>query len=157
VPPEANLGQPAFGTGDGMQHDCAPSVNGSHSALNGTVAMEPDHNRLQKASQFYRDRFGAISVPLRARSKCPTLERWQEIRPTSAAEAAAYFTNPALNIGLLLGEASHNLADADLDCAEAIAVASTLLPTTAWKSGRHCLGPARRGGSRGFQSAGRPS
>ena len=69
-------------------------------------------------------------IPVPYRKKGPVLEGWQKLKITSET-ADQYFNARKMNIGVLLGEASHGLRDADLDCAEAIAAAPHILPPTA--------------------------
>ena len=78
---------------------------------------------------------GFTPVPIPHRSKAPTLRDWPQLRLT-AEEAVEHFNGAPQNIGILLGEASGNLVDIDLDCPEAIAAAAHLLPATPWVTGR---------------------
>lgn len=74
-------------------------------------------------------------IPLRSRSKNPDDRKgWQNERWTAADVPEKFLPN--LNIGLLLGEASNGLTDIDLDCPEAIALASSFLPNTSFIHGR---------------------
>ena len=76
----------------------------------------------------YRAR-GWCVVPIPARKKCPHLKGWTEL-DISADEIVEYFDQDPLNIGVLLGAASENLVDVDLDCDEACIAAEFLLPST---------------------------
>ena len=53
-----------------------------------------------------------------------------EFSRITEATAHRYFNGAAQNIGVLLGEASGDLVDLDLDCYEAVHMASSLLPPT---------------------------
>ena len=69
------------------------------------------------------------------RDKKPPLSDWQNLRITRET-ASKYFNGAPQNIGAILGEASGGLTDVDLDCDEAVAVASYFLPRTAAMFGR---------------------
>jgi len=79
-------------------------------------------------------RKGFSPVPVPYRSKKPVLDAWQQLEITIET-APAYFGNPALNIGVLLGD-KFGSADVDCDCPEAIAAARELLPETGLVFGR---------------------
>jgi len=68
------------------------------------------------------------------RSKKPIGEGWQDQRLELADLPREFFGDR--NIGLLLGGPSGGLADVDLDCNEALALAPAFLPTTAAIFGR---------------------
>jgi len=72
---------------------------------------------------------GWSPVPVPHKSKGPTANAWQKLRITEA-DAPQWFNGEAQNIGVLLGEASGGLTDADLDWPEARAAAPYLLPPT---------------------------
>src|SRR5262245_60892692 len=74
-------------------------------------------------------RRGWNPVPVHHRSKQPMGDAWQHRRITEAT-AAQWFNGNACNVGVQLGPASRGLTDVDLDCAEAIATASYILPPT---------------------------
>jgi hypothetical protein len=74
-------------------------------------------------------RRGWAPVPVPFRQKGPVIEGWQKLRLTERT-ARRYFNGGPLNVGVILGPASNNLADVDLDCDEAIAAAALLLPLT---------------------------
>lgn len=63
------------------------------------------------------------------RGKRPIGENWQHLRITEET-APQYFNGAGYNIGLLLGGASGGLTDVDLDCPEAIRIASYVLPVS---------------------------
>ena len=67
-------------------------------------------------------------VPVPFRSKKPVGDEWQ--RQDVTAENVDRLFHGRQNVGVQLGPRSRGLADIDLDCAEAIALASTFLPRT---------------------------
>jgi hypothetical protein len=71
-------------------------------------------------------------VPVPLREKNPGFDGWPQFRGT--AEDPRFKGDG--NLSLLLGIASHNLHDADLDAPEALAVADVFLDPTAMVSGR---------------------
>lgn len=73
-------------------------------------------------------------LPLRAFSKQPIAEAWQNMR-VATDDVPSLFTEQG-NIGLLLGDAGNGLIDVDLDSCEAIALAPEFLPATTFISGR---------------------
>ena len=77
---------------------------------------------------------GFLPLPLEPRSKATLRRGWQEFR-TSPERVAADFPADG-NLGVLLGEVSRGLTDADLDCEEARRLASAFLPRTELVSGR---------------------
>jgi len=90
-------------------------------------------------AQHYRER-GFCVLPVEYKGKRPfhgntLLRGWQKLR-LSAAELPAYFNGQPQNIGVLLGEASGQLVDVDLDCAEAVTLAPLFLPQTGATFGR---------------------
>lgn len=84
------------------------------------------------AARLYISR-GWCVVPIPAGRKAPAVEGWPNLR-IGLDDAARHFAGG--NIGVLLGPASGELADLDLDCAEAIALADLYLPATAAQFGR---------------------
>jgi putative DNA primase/helicase len=83
----------------------------------------------------YRDRgFSPIPVPLG--SKNPQLPGWSKLLLTRD-ELPDFFSDRLSNIGVLLGDASGGVVDIDLDCEEAIELASLFLPETGMIFGRH--------------------
>src|SRR5262245_58725684 len=77
------------------------------------------------AAKLYCSR-GYTPIPLRARTKHPIEEAWQELRPTAAALNGLFFESN-LNVGVNLGDASRGLVDIDLDCPEAIQIATLFI------------------------------
>ena len=72
---------------------------------------------------------GWCPIPIPSGMKCPRVRGWTELRITQKQVDAHFGTDP-LNIGILLGEASGDLVDVDLDCSEACAIAAYFLPPT---------------------------
>ena len=68
-------------------------------------------------------------IPLPYGAKSPTDNEWQRIKITET-NVHEYFNSDKQNIGVQLGPKSNGLADVDLDCPEAIALARHLLPST---------------------------
>ena len=78
---------------------------------------------------------GWSPIPVRFRGKKPLHDDWSKLRITRET-AARYFNGAQLNVGVLMGEASGGLADVDLDCPEALALAARFLPPTGSVFGR---------------------
>jgi Bifunctional DNA primase/polymerase, N-terminal/Prophage CP4-57 regulatory protein (AlpA) len=76
----------------------------------------------------YIDRHWA-PIPVPFKEKNPRITAWQKQRITRET-AGQYFNSAAQNIGVILGPASGGLTDIDLDCSEAIGLASYFLPRT---------------------------
>jgi bifunctional DNA primase/polymerase-like protein len=76
-------------------------------------------------------------VPVAFKGKCPTDgEGWQtEHFRLNPDQVRATWAVPH-NVGILLGPESRDLADVDLDCEEALALADEYLPAGAWIFGR---------------------
>ncbi|MDP9476639.1 MAG: phage/plasmid primase, P4 family, partial [Actinomycetota bacterium] len=87
-----------------------------------------------RAAQDYRRR-GLRVVPVKFRGKAPVHNEWQDSDLDEAA-IRADFEGVARNVGVILGEASGDLIDADLDCPEAVALAGSFLPPTEAVFGR---------------------
>jgi hypothetical protein len=87
---------------------------------------------------------GWSPIPIPYREKGPKITGWQALR-INAETAAHHFNGAPQNVGVLMGPLSQGLVDVDLDSAEAVAVASFLLPKTgaifgrASRSGSHYL------------------
>jgi len=86
---------------------------------------------------------GWSPVPIPFRQKKPVRNKWQNLRLT-AEEAPGLFNGAPQNIGVILGDASGNLVDADLDCREALALAGSFLPPTDSVFGRAGKGSSHR-------------
>ncbi|MGO9056244.1 MAG: DUF3987 domain-containing protein [Candidatus Binataceae bacterium] len=106
-------------------------------SLNGSVsnrANAPKSSRMA-AAQHYLERGWQI-VPLEPSGKKPIHGDWPNRRYGSDNVAQAFGAAPTPNLGLNLGEASQGLADVDLDCSEAVALAPAFLPATDSRFGR---------------------
>ena len=86
---------------------------------------------------------GWAPVPIPYRKKGPVLDEWPKLR-ISAVDAPEYFNGARQNVGVILGGASGNLADVDLDCPEALALADYLLPPSGSQFGRASTPRAHR-------------
>lgn len=80
-------------------------------------------------------RRGWMPLPVPHKSKNPNFKGWQRFKVTEP-ELPEYFNGQPQNVGVLLGEASGELVDADLDCPEAVLLAPHLLPPTGRVFGR---------------------
>jgi Protein of unknown function (DUF3987)/Bifunctional DNA primase/polymerase, N-terminal len=89
-------------------------------------------NPILEAALEYRRRGWAVAV---LRGKAATETGWQNVQH-SEADLVRIFANKKSNVGIRTGEVSGGLADVDLDCPEARALASTFLPPTPAKFGR---------------------
>lgn len=78
---------------------------------------------------------GWALVPLPRQSKSPGRKGWERVRLTMPDVVAKLAPTDA-NVGVLLGQASGELVDVDLDCDEAVAAAPTYLPPTTRRHGR---------------------
>jgi hypothetical protein len=67
-------------------------------------------------------------VPVPRGKKGPVADKWEQLRIN--ADQVGEFVTEDSNIGVLLGEPSCGLADADMDCDEAEYAAKTLMPKT---------------------------
>jgi hypothetical protein len=80
-------------------------------------------------------RRGWMPIPIPHRSKNPNFKNWSQFK-ISDAELPNYFNGQPQNIGILLGDSSDDLVDVDLDCSEAVLLASAFLPRTGATFGR---------------------
>jgi Bifunctional DNA primase/polymerase, N-terminal len=80
-------------------------------------------------------RRGYKPVPVPIGKKSPVLTEWQKLDVT-AATVPNYFDGGDKNVGAIMGQRSNGLADVDLDCREAVALASYFLPPTGSIYGR---------------------
>jgi DNA polymerase I-like protein with 3'-5' exonuclease and polymerase domains len=94
------------------------------------------------AAPFYLER-GWLPVPNGYCTKRPTdpstgkpMDEWEDLRPTPEDLDRLFPVGVPLNIGLILGEPSNGLVDADLDCQEATDAGPFFLPTTRMIHGR---------------------
>jgi Protein of unknown function (DUF3987)/Bifunctional DNA primase/polymerase, N-terminal len=92
-----------------------------------------------EAARLYTARNWSL-VPVPYREKRPSLPGWQNLRLTEK-DLAKHFNGQRQNIGVILGKPSGNLVDVDLDCREAVELATTLLPETSAVFG-HSSNPA---------------
>src|SRR5262249_33437497 len=88
---------------------------------------------VRAAAAGYLER-GWVPVPLRG--KAPVPSGWQKLTRDGYDLGAMFPAGQPLNVGLLLGEPSGGLIDADLDCPDARAAAVVLLPETGMVWGR---------------------
>lgn len=95
-----------------------------------TVSTSP---LLDAARGYLSEGFRVVPVP--AGQKAPALAGWPELR-IEESDLACYFNGTAGNIGVLLGEPSGAVVDVDLDCDEAVTIASRFLPATDRVHGR---------------------
>lgn len=94
------------------------------------------------AARFVARRF--VPVPVRFGTKKPNLlDGWERLRLDPAGPADVRFdldthfpVSERRNIGIVLGEASDGLVDADFDCREARVAAGVLMPATGMAWGR---------------------
>jgi hypothetical protein len=89
-----------------------------------------------RGAALYYLRHGWAPVPVRPRSKRPTLEKWEELRLTEETVADFFPIGAALNNGIILGKPSGGLVDVDLDQLEAVRAAPFFLPQTPMVHGR---------------------
>ena len=82
---------------------------------------------LEIARVYIARHWNPVLVPYKG--KKPAGDKWQK-RTITADNVAHYFNGGPLNVGVQLGPKSKNLADVDLDCAEAIRLAHYFLPPT---------------------------
>jgi hypothetical protein len=90
------------------------------------------NNRLEAARDFRRRGWQPVPVP--PGEKGSKLSGWDKLR-LSLDELPCYFGEDC-NIGVILGPASGELVDGDLDCAEAMSLADIYLPSTGAIFGR---------------------
>jgi tRNA A37 threonylcarbamoyladenosine biosynthesis protein TsaE len=74
-------------------------------------------------------------VPVPYACKGPVLPQWRELN-IKPEQMDHYFPQPKMNLGFILGDASNGLVDVDLDCPEAIRLASAFLSETDMIFGR---------------------
>jgi len=86
-----------------------------------------DPNVSDYALKYIGEGYSPIPIPFK--EKGPKLKGWPKLR-LSQENYASYFNGKKKNIGIILGEASGGLIDIDLDCSEAIELASYFLPPT---------------------------
>jgi hypothetical protein len=97
--------------------------------------VPPSPADLIAAAIDYQERRGWAPIPVNGKKPCDPdtgwdRAEWPTLRLTSA-EIPGEFASPTVTgVGNILGEASKNLADIDLDCSEALAAADHFLPAT---------------------------
>jgi Bifunctional DNA primase/polymerase, N-terminal len=89
---------------------------------------------LDRACQYIAQGWSVIPIP-RGR-KTPIIKDWPNLR-IREDNAHEFFNGQPLNIGIILGAASRNLIDIDLDCPEAVTLAPHFLPDTPAIFGHH--------------------
>lgn len=94
--------------------------------------MKIDNLTLKYARKYTRRGWSVLPIP--AKEKAPRLKGWQKLR-LNKSDLADYFSEGG-NIGVLLGDPSKHLIDIDLDCDEAIVLATAFLPSTGRIHGR---------------------
>lgn len=85
------------------------------------------HSKALQAARKYTLR-GWRVIPIDLGSKRPLIRNWQNLL-LEVDELSEHFDEPK-NVGVLLGAPSRELVDVDLDCEEAIGLASFFLPKT---------------------------
>lgn len=90
-------------------------------------------NRLRRSAKRFLEK-GWRFVPIPANEKAPKIRGWQK-QEFGRAEIDELFSDNS-NIGLLTGKPSGGLTDVDLDCPEAIELATEFLPYTGRVHGR---------------------
>lgn len=96
-------------------------------------SLAHQRTKIRQAADTYLKR-GYALVPVPAGQKGPILRGWQKLRLTQKQVPEAF--RDAGNIGILLGIASGDLVDVDLDCPEARDLADRFLPPTEAITGR---------------------
>ena len=104
---------------------------------------------------------GMVPIPVKYMEKAPAISGWSDRTLTNTDIIADFPTGQDQNIGVVLGKASQGIVDIDLDCQEAILMASMFLPDTGMVFGRDGAPSSHRiytvsdcGGSNKFQGPG---
>jgi putative DNA primase/helicase len=84
---------------------------------------------------YYASR-GWAPIPVPYREKGPRERGWQNLRLRTPDEIDMYFSRLPQNVGVIVGAASGNLVDIDLDASEAVRLAPRFLPPTPCRFGR---------------------
>ncbi|MFT3840779.1 MAG: bifunctional DNA primase/polymerase [Myxococcaceae bacterium] len=92
-----------------------------------TSAPNSDRSPLEIAHALIERGWSPIPIPFA--QKGPKISDWPNLRITSA-NVASYFGDDRGNVGVLLGAASNNLVDIDLDCPETVELAPRFLAST---------------------------
>ncbi len=90
------------------------------------TALEAAHRELERGRQ---------PIPVPYRQKFPRVQGWQRLI-LGEVDLPAHFNGHSQNLGILNGVPSHNQVDVDLDCREALLLASNRLPPTSSVFGR---------------------
>jgi hypothetical protein len=90
------------------------------------------HPALVIARDMLQRGWNPVPVPI---GKSPKQKNWQTLVVT-LENVEQHFNKAKLNTGIQMGPVSGHLADVDLDCAEALALAKHFLPTTGSTYGR---------------------
>ena len=93
-------------------------------------------SNIKRAAEKYIDQ-GMTPIPVIHMSKKPAISGWQNRTRSSTNIEDDFPDGQDHNIGIVLGSASGNLADIDLDCPEAVRIANKFLPETGMVFGRH--------------------
>jgi hypothetical protein len=105
----------------------------SNSTGEGTSNLDAPVSTLDAAAAYVAR--GMAPIPVPHGQKTPCLKGWPDLR-LAETELPAYFGDGPQNIGVLLGEPSGGVVDVDLDCPEALALATYFLPGTGCIYGR---------------------
>jgi DNA polymerase I-like protein with 3'-5' exonuclease and polymerase domains len=98
----------------------------------------------REAALYFLDR-GRAPVPVPLGERYPKgINGWEQGPVTRDSVDAFFPADVETGCGLLTGEPSGGLADADADCDEAVRAARVLLPATGWTSGRQSHPDAHR-------------
>jgi hypothetical protein len=116
-----------------MQHENSPAPQAGGNRAGGRVTRQHlditsvvPRLTLDAAGDYHRR--GLRIVPIPSGSKACLMTGWQDFEATVAELPRLFSGNE--NIGVVLGAKSGHLADLDLDCREAIALADLYLPAT---------------------------
>jgi len=93
-------------------------------------------NAIISAQKYIEQGYAVIPIPLGQKS--PKMKAWPSLR-LKVPDLPQHFTENS-NIGIILGEASGGLVDIDLDCGEAVQLATHFLPSTLAIFGRKTRG-----------------
>lgn len=94
----------------------------------GPVVSEPI--ALQVARVYHSRKWAPLPVEYRGKAPHPNIALgWRTLR-LAETELQKHFGRAPVNVGVILGEASHGLCDVDLDCRESIGLADVFLPAT---------------------------
>lgn len=98
------------------------------------IVLRTNPNPTLGMARNYASRGWAVT-PVKFRAKQPLLRNWQH-GEIAEDDLDHYFGSGEVNIGVVLGEASHGLVDVDIDDPVALPFAEKFLPTTGCKFGR---------------------